>query len=648
MQLQEYEQLFHENEDIAWISKIDKRYAWLKRHLLDFEERLGRIFPADWEVSERITAQFCIQTRDSMAAIMQKRRTEIDVKLLLFAIAKTQQFELLLAKRFNGTTLASNTVVAPKVIVQNVSEVEANDAPNKQGNGPNDDEAVNSTSPFFGLIGVCFEPFLDIYTESVDRNLAEIMERFVQDNIATKGAFDPIANNSTVFPSCADLFVFYKKCLVQCTQLSTEKPLYTLSQIFKKYLREYASKILEHKIPKAVPQPTTLGTSMSMLTKDLQNLSTAAGHVIHNLLKEGEQPRYTPDEIIRLCCILTTAEYCLETVDQLEAKLKEKCDDSYADKIDLSDEKDIFHRCISNCISLMVHDVECACEPALIVMNKTQWQNIQNVGDQSPFVNSIQSNFQATVPVIRDNLAASRKYYTQFCHKFVNSFIPRYINALYKCRLMNTSSSDGSSALNASNASNLSGAATASFSNIMGCEQLLLDTHSLKTILLDLPSIGSQVKRKAPASYTKVVVKGMTKAEMIIKIVMQSTTPPQAFIEQYLKLLPDSTHIEFNKIMDMKGLRRSDSSYLIELYKRMAPKDTNNTGNGEEMDDDRDARDASNAHNNNAMLKMSSAPESSIATALKQTANNVTSSLTASADKGRIRKLENLIKKRLP
>lgn len=49
-------------------------------------------------------------------------------------------------------------------------------------------------------------------------------------------------------------------------------------------------------------------------------------------------------------------------------------------------------------------------------------------------------------------------------------------------------------------------------------EQLLLDTHSLKTVLLDLPSIGSQVVRKAPASYTKIVVKGMTRAEMILKV----------------------------------------------------------------------------------------------------------------------------------
>lgn len=123
---------------------------------------------------------------------------------------------------------------------------------------------------------------------------------------------------------------------------------------------------------------------MSMLTKDFQNLSTAAGNVLQNLLKEGDQPRYSRDEIVRLCCILTTAEYCVETVDQLEAKLKEKSDEAYTDKIDLSDEKDIFHRCISHCIHLMVQDIEWGCEAALIVMNKvnesflSKQQNLYN------------------------------------------------------------------------------------------------------------------------------------------------------------------------------------------------------------------------------------------------------------------------------
>lgn len=41
LQLQEYHHLFQESEDTSWLDKIDKRYAWIKRHLLEFEDRLG-------------------------------------------------------------------------------------------------------------------------------------------------------------------------------------------------------------------------------------------------------------------------------------------------------------------------------------------------------------------------------------------------------------------------------------------------------------------------------------------------------------------------------------------------------------------------------------------------------------------------------
>ena len=246
----------------------------------------------------------------------------------------------------------------------------------------------------------------------------------------------------------------------------------------------------------------------------------------------------------------------------------------------------------------MVQDLDSACDQSLNVMTKIQWQNINNVGDQSAFVNQIITNFKQMIPVIRDNLATSRKYYTQFCHKFVNSFIPKYINTLYKLRP--TSSSEGSQ-------SNLS--------NIMGCEQLLLDTHSLKTVLLDLPSIGSQIQRKAPASYTKMVVKGMAKAEMIIKIVMQPIHPASLYIEQYLKLLPETNAIEFHKILDMKSIKRIEQQQLLDLYKKSAP-------------------------------QSSSSAEPEIPQSISS--NSLISISDTFIDKGRIKKIENLIKNRLP
>lgn len=43
--------------------------------------------------------------RNELSKLMGKRKNEIDVKLLLYAIQKTVAFENLMSKTFNGSTL---------------------------------------------------------------------------------------------------------------------------------------------------------------------------------------------------------------------------------------------------------------------------------------------------------------------------------------------------------------------------------------------------------------------------------------------------------------------------------------------------------------------------------------------------------------
>lgn len=47
-------------------------------------------------------------SRNELSKLMGKRKNEIDVKLLLYAIQKTVAFENLMAKTFNGSTLLRN------------------------------------------------------------------------------------------------------------------------------------------------------------------------------------------------------------------------------------------------------------------------------------------------------------------------------------------------------------------------------------------------------------------------------------------------------------------------------------------------------------------------------------------------------------
>lgn len=540
LQLAEYIHLFQESQDCAWLDKIDKRYAWIKRHLLDFEEKFGTMFPPEWEVSERITVEFCKITRNELSKLMNKHISELDVKLLLYAIQRTENFENLLARRFSGITLRPDAV-------HNIA-VSTNPFENDtDSNALHDDEETRSESSskpalpahlFHGIIGQCFEPHLHIYVESLDRNLSDLMERFVGDTKQHFSTNEISEMEATVLPSCADLFVFYKKCLVQCSQLSTSTTMLALAHTFQKYLREYALKVLQNNLPKISSVSGSLTTSMSTLTRG----EIAAGF-IQNLLKEGEGTRLERNEQKRICTILTTAEYCLETVQQLEDKLKEKIDKELAEKINMSQEHDIFHNVISSSIQLLVQDLEAACDASLVAMTKMNWQGVESVGDQSPYVTSISGHLKATVPIIRDQLASSRKYFTQFCVKFASVFVQKFISSLYKCRAIST----------------------------VGAEQLLLDTHSLKTLLLEMPSIGSQVQRKAPPSYTKNVVKGMGKAEMILKVVMSPIVPERAFVDQVSRLLPETDQTEFQKLLEMKGIKRSEQTSLLELRKEIGP-----------------------------------------------------------------------------
>uniref|UniRef100_A0A3B5R532 Vacuolar protein sorting-associated protein 53 homolog n=1 Tax=Xiphophorus maculatus TaxID=8083 RepID=A0A3B5R532_XIPMA len=529
--LSEYLVLFQENQDVAWLDKIDRRYAWIKRQLVDYEEKYGRMFPEEWCMTERIAVEFCHITKVELAKVMRTRAKEIEVKLLLFAIQRTTNFEGLLAKRFTGCTLTDIPGVRkrPDSPLDQTNPFLEDDPGEDVGSEKDEDlprKPKAPDNPFHGIISKCFEPHLYVYIESQDKNLGELIDRFVADFRAQGPPKAGTEEGGAVLPSCADLFVYYKKCMVQCSQLSTGEPMIALTTIFQKFLREYAWKILSGNLPKSS--------------------SNSGGLTITSLLKEKEgyeAAKFNVDELCLICSILSTAEYCLATTQQLEEKLKEKVDKVLVERINLTGEMDTFSTVISNSIQLLVQDLDAACDPALSAMSKMPWQSVEHVGDQSPYVTSIIMHIKQNVPIIRDNLASTRKYFTQFCIKFTNSFIPKFINHLFRCKPI----------------------------SMVGAEQLLLDTHSLKTVLLDLPSIGSQVLRKAPASYTKIVVKGMTRAEMILKVVMAPHEPPVVFVDNYIKLLADGNPETFQKILDMKGLKRSEQSSMLELFRQRLP-----------------------------------------------------------------------------
>uniref|UniRef100_A0A674NL02 VPS53 subunit of GARP complex n=1 Tax=Takifugu rubripes TaxID=31033 RepID=A0A674NL02_TAKRU len=310
--LADFEEAFpSQGSKVAWLDKIDRRYAWIKRQLLDYEEKYGRMFPEEWCMTERIAVEFCHITRVELAKVMRTRAKEIEVKLLLFAIQRTTNFEGLLSKRFTGCTLTDKKAESPLDSTNPFLE----DEPGEDLGTEKDEDLTKPRkpkapdNPFHGIISKCFEPHLYVYIESQDKNLGELIDRFVADFRTQGPPKSGTEEGGAVLPSCADLFVYYKKCMVQCSQLSTGEPMIALTTIFQKFLREYAWKILSGNLPKS--SSNTGGLTISSLLKE----------------KEGsEAAKFTVDELCLICSILSTAEYCLATTQQLEEKLKEKVD----------------------------------------------------------------------------------------------------------------------------------------------------------------------------------------------------------------------------------------------------------------------------------------------------------------------------------
>lgn len=126
--------------------------------------------------------------------------------------------------------------------------------------------------------------------------------------------------------------------------------------------------------------------------------------------------------------------------------------------------KDLFYGNITNSLTSLVNGVESILLPGLQDMTKRNWSALEHVGDQSRHINVISSTISEFVPSTKGLL--SEVYFKTFCDKLAFAFLPKYFHSITQCKLIGD----------------------------YGSQQLLLDTHALKTIFLQIPSDDRYVK----------------------------------------------------------------------------------------------------------------------------------------------------------
>eukprot|EP00080_Pristionchus_pacificus_P005924 PDM65944.1 vps-53 [Pristionchus pacificus] len=487
-QLSEYALLYAENEEAAWIDRIEERYKWFVRKLTDFERTgMGAVFPSDWEMGRRLAKEFCALTADIFTRMLNRRRPDLDWKLLGHAIQHTKMFEALLMKRF----------------------------PTKKEYN------------FDKVIWKVFDPFLDVFISAQEKTLNDFL-----DECSTRirnGTECPSRETSLMaspFPSSADMFLLLKKVITESSKLSSQPDalLKDVISVVRTCLRNFAVGCLTAFLP-----------STNANTGNANASGATASALFQSFIRDDSAPvRLTPTQQFFTCCVLATADWCAETTAQLHEKLAQRLPGS-----EMNSEQETFYSIANSALSVLVNDLEISCDAALQAMTKINWSNVDSVGDESSFVSSIRNHLKQNVPVVRDLLADRRKYFAHLCLKLATQLSHKFVGALFRCRSVSTH----------------------------GAEQLLLDTHSLKTFLLQLPSVESSVNTKPPTAYISAVNSVLGKAEMMLKIVMSPINSPDEFVENYVKLMPESDVAELQKVLDMRGLKRAEQTQLVTTYR---------------------------------------------------------------------------------
>ena len=519
-ELTSYEQIF-EGAELAKLDKTERRYAWIKRRMRSNEE-IWKIFPSSWHVSYRLCILFCKKTRKQLEDILANLKEKPDVGTLLLALQRTLEFEDELAEKFGGGTQnreigneieeigkgnnsSSSALDIRKKYEKKLAAHQGGDSEEKDGSK---DLAVPGAGfNFRGIVSSCFEPHLTVYVELEEKTLMESLEKLVQEE--TWDIED--GSQSNVLSSSMQLFLIIKRSLKRCSALTKNQTLYNLLKVFQRVLKAYATKLFA-RLPKG-------GTGI---------VAAATG-------MDGQIKTSDRDERV-ICYIVNSAEYCHKTAGELAESVSKIIDPQYSDGVDMSEVQDEFSAVITKSLVTLVHGLETKFDMEMAAMTRVPWGTLESVGDQSEYVNAINLILTISIPALGSLL--SPVYFQFFLDKLASSLGPRFYSNIFKCKQISET----------------------------GAQQMLLDTQAVKTILLEVPSLGRQTS--GAASYTKFVSREMSKAEALLKVIL---SPVDSVADTYRALLPEGTPMEFQRILELKGLKKADQQSILDDFNKHGP-----------------------------------------------------------------------------
>lgn len=498
------------------LENIEERFHWFRQEVLQriIQDKFADVFPVSWQIEATLARLFLKSTHTHFTALLDpngqcRDKEASNAPVLLKALQKTLVFEREITawlERERGTVFKTS-----------------------EENKKDDDGNDSGIEPLIGVASAAFEdhmgPYIALEDKAMEDQLAEALEDRTVDNRGER----------PVFISSTNLFVYIKGSITRCTALTKGKAFFLLYRAFQSALKKYAQ-ILRGKLPPQVSSMTSGAGGLPI-----------PGLVIPNSSNNQSTPTYRipPGEEVTVCHIISTCQYCADTVEALEDLIRDTIDARYQDKIDMTEDQDAFHDITAQSIRVLVSGLMTRNDAALKDLSNIHWASWDSVGEESDYVRKLHEQIGPYIRTIRSKMPTS--YFRSFCDKFAAAFTATYYDTIIRLK-------------------RISGP---------GTQQLLLDVYNLKTLFLKLPvleedSTGAPGRKPttggstiAPAMYTKLVQKQFGKIETLLKLV---GTPTDLLIDNFKVQWVGGSALDFQVVMSLKGMKRPEQVQMLEKF----------------------------------------------------------------------------------
>ncbi len=501
LQLISYEKLFQYGTKYCSLDHLEQRFIWFKYLLHLVESKLHDVLPSKWQVTYHLYTEFARRTQKHLHDVL----TEVEKETV---VLHDQEHVAMILK-------------ALKSVVAFEAEITASFIAKERFDAGESGEIVLKES-----IRDAFDPFLSGYVYMERLGLEQLMKEMLRDEEslmstatmaaaggakAGQGKNNNNGNNNddndetrpravTLLPnepyeSSRKMFEYIKSSLKRCTGFSTGITYLSLSKEFRICLHQY-SESLKFRCPSP---------------------AVAA--------RNGKPPVYQITKAIEqtLCRILTTCEYCIDTIPALENMMKLKIKNEFKSEVDFQAQIDVYNDLIKYTQTILCLGEINRMEIDFQAMRKIDWSRFDEVGDVGGYIKHELKILSDCIPRIR--LTMSVPYFINFCINFANLYLDAFLDTIWMLKRISKT----------------------------GAGQLLLDLNGIKEYLMTMPNVRlTDGKTSIPVgkAYSFAVGNKIKHIENILKLIC---TEDNMMDEMFSVLWPEATKEETDQILILKG-----------------------------------------------------------------------------------------------